>query len=153
MGSFHSLWSPSLSEVIQIGFNKPKTQATEVYNADEMTRAFMGVFKEVILATSQIVVFDFHGMTLKGVVRGLSPIELAQKQGGQRGRPASLGFLMDKTDVTFIKFADSGIQIKGSAKKCFLDHKLNANRALELTWSVYYPKGTPKCDFGLEFQV
>lgn len=117
VGSTHCLWSWRLSQAAQIGFNKTKAQATEVYNADEMTRAFMGVFNEVVLATSQIVVFDFHGTTLKGVVKGISLLELAQKQGGQRGGPVSFGLLMDKTDVTFIKAADSAIQIKGSAKK------------------------------------
>lgn len=101
---------------IEIGFNKAKVQATETYNSDEMVRAFMGVFKDVVLATTQIIVFDFHGMTLKGKVTGLSLLELAQSKPGNRG-PPTLGLLMDKTDVTFMKEANSTIQIKGSAKK------------------------------------
>ena len=133
VGGFPLLWSPHLSHSTQIGFNKAKAQATEVYNADEMTRAFMGVFKEMVLATSQIIVFDFHGMTLKGVVKGLSRVELAQKQGGQTGGPGSLGILMDKTDVTFMKAADSAIQIKGSAKKCIVDiHSQKLNTSIDL---------------------
>lgn len=92
-------------------------QATETYNTEEMTRAFMSVFKDVVVGTGQIVVFDFHGMTLKGVVKGLSLLQLAQKQSGGRGSPIGLGLLMDKTDVTFVKAADSTIQLRGSAKK------------------------------------
>ncbi|KAF8307621.1 AAA-domain-containing protein [Clavulina sp. PMI_390] len=101
---------------IEVGFQKARVQATETYKSDEMVKAFMGVFNGIVLANGQILVFDFHGMTLRGVIKGLSRIQLAQQQGGSSG-PGNFGLVMQKTDITFVKAADSSIKIQGSAKK------------------------------------
>jgi vesicle-fusing ATPase len=103
----------------QIGFQRAKAPATETYDSDEMGRTFQSVFAQVVLSVGQVVVFDFHGVNLRGVIKGISLLELA-KHGDQRRREepaATLGLLMDKTDLTFMKAADSAIKIKGSSKK------------------------------------
>ena len=59
-----------------------------------------------------MIVFDFHGQTLKAIVKGLAGIDL---NGGAPVEGA--GILFDKSDVNFIKAGDSLIKLKGSAKK------------------------------------
>jgi vesicle-fusing ATPase len=88
-----------------------------------MTRNFLKAFSGVVFAVDEILVFEFHGQNLKVIVRAVEVLELAdeQRRGGvPQSRPAghaTMGILMDKTDITFIKAGDSAIKIKSSAKK------------------------------------
>lgn len=72
------------------------------------------------MSVDQILIFEFHGQTLKATVKAVSLLDLADEQ--RRGAPHGqryehLGILMDKTDVTFMKAPDSAIKIKSSAKR------------------------------------
>ncbi|KAG9045474.1 transport between ER and Golgi ATPase protein [Tulasnella sp. UAMH 9824] len=99
---------------IEIGFLRPRYEIAESYNPDEIATTFLRAFNTQIFSVGQVLVFDFHGENLKGTVKGLMKVDLPN------GRPAlgeQAGILMDKTDVTFIKAADSLIKLKGSSKK------------------------------------
>jgi vesicle-fusing ATPase len=107
---------------LEVGFLR-KTEAKEPYSADELTRNFLKAFNGVVMAVGQLIIFDFHGQNLKVIVKSLSVLELAEQQGGGRGRwegldPRNFGVMMDKTDITMMKGAEAnGLNIKASAKK------------------------------------
>jgi len=82
-----------------------------------MGRNFIKAFNGQVFAVGQMLVFDFHGVNLKGVVRGVSLLEMAAPGSAGPGKGGSFGILMEKTDVTLIKAGDSHIKIKGSSKK------------------------------------
>lgn len=121
--SIEPLHNPSYLQSLdlEVGFLRPRQEVAEVFNADEMTRNFLKAFTNILFAVDEIVVFEFHGQNLKGIVKGVSVLEFAD---GQRGAPRSqpgaqthFGILMDKTDITFMKAGDSLIKLKSSAKK------------------------------------
>ncbi|KAG8886954.1 transport between ER and Golgi ATPase protein [Tulasnella sp. 332] len=99
---------------IEIGFWKRGHEVAEQYDPDEMMRNFIKAFNGQIFAVGQILVFDFHGQNLKGVVRGMQLVELPNQKGGGG---AAMGLLMDKTDITFMKAPDSAIKMKSSTRK------------------------------------
>ncbi|KAF8517368.1 AAA-domain-containing protein [Hysterangium stoloniferum] len=98
---------------LEVGFWKRGLEIAEHYSADEMMAVFVRAFTGQIFGMDQTLVFDFHGQNLRAVVKGLQTIELP----GSALSNGRMGVLMDKTDVTFIKAADSRIKIKNSAKK------------------------------------
>lgn len=70
------------------------------------------------------VAFEFRGMPLKGKIKSVSVLELADEQRrGSRGEGLGSGarrdsgILMEKTDVNFMKAPNSNIKLKSSAKK------------------------------------
>lgn len=99
---------------VEIGFLKPRYEIAESYNPDEMAATFVRAFGTQIFSTGQILVFDFHGENLKGMVKGLMKVDLPNQRAGLGDQS---GILMERTDVTFIKAADSLIKLKGSSKK------------------------------------
>ncbi|KIJ56942.1 hypothetical protein M422DRAFT_198294 [Sphaerobolus stellatus SS14] len=104
---------------IEIGFWKRTLEIAEQFSSDEMAKTFVRGFNGQIFAVNQQIVFDFHGQTLKGTIKGLTVIELPQEQRRRGASAASmgLGVVMDRTDVSFIKAPDSRIKIKSSSKK------------------------------------
>lgn len=109
---------------IEVGFLKRGFELNQFFEADEMSRNFIKAFGGILMSTDEIMVFEFKGYNLKAVVKGLSVLDLADEQ--RRGMPANQGLpayhyqqgiLFDKTDVTFLKAADSAIKLKSSAKK------------------------------------
>jgi vesicle-fusing ATPase len=106
---------------LEVGFWKRGLEIAEQFSADEMAQSFIRAFNGQIFSLDQQLVFDFHGHNLKAGVKGLSVLELADGQQKRRGSTQSIshmGVLMDRTDVVFIKAADSRIKIKSSNKKC-----------------------------------
>lgn len=104
---------------IEVGFLRRGHELAEQFSADEMAKLFIKAFANMIFAEGEILVFDFHGVNLKAVVKGLLIVELAdaQRRGPQPSSYAGAGILMEKTDVTFMKAGDSAIKLKSSAKK------------------------------------
>jgi len=88
-----------------------------------MAHHFVSLFNGIAISVGQIMVFDYHATNLRAKVTGVSLLELADEQthgggaGGKRYRNMETGLLMDKTDVSFVKAADSSMKIKSSAKK------------------------------------
>lgn len=89
-----------------------------------MVRNFLRAYNGVVMSTEEIIVFEYHGYNLKGAIKSVSVLDLADEQ--RRGAPApagralthqGMGILMEKTDVTFIKAADSTVKLKASATK------------------------------------
>ncbi|KZT42999.1 vesicular-fusion protein SEC18 [Sistotremastrum suecicum HHB10207 ss-3] len=107
---------------LEVGFWKPRQEIPEQYSADEIANTLIKAFGGQIFGLGQILVFDFHGQNLKAVVKGIQVLELskAQKKGvpqPSNGHTATMGILMEQTDITIMKAADSLIKLKGSAKK------------------------------------
>lgn len=109
---------------IEVGFLKRGFELDQQFDADEMSRNFIKAFSGILMSTDEIMVFEFRGYNLKAVVKGLSVYDLAdeQRKGMAAGQalPAyhyQMGILMEKTDITFLKAADSAIKLKSSAKK------------------------------------
>lgn len=98
---------------IEVGFWKRGHEVAEQYDSDEMSRTFIKAFNGLAFAAGQIVVFDFHGQNLKGLVKGTGLVATNQPRGGV----GDMGILMERTDITFVKAGDSLIKIKGSSKK------------------------------------
>lgn len=106
---------------LEVGFWKRGLEITEQFSADEMANSFIKAFSGQIFGLDQQLVFDYHGQNLKAIVKGMSILQLAEGQQKRRAPPAAasgMGVLMDRSDVTFIKAADSRIKIRSSAKKC-----------------------------------
>ncbi|QRV87917.1 AAA family ATPase [Ceratobasidium sp. AG-Ba] len=107
---------------VEVGFWNPKQEVAEQFSADEMSSSFVKAFNGQVFSPGQILVFDFHGITLKATVKGLQVVELAALQSKRATSAAPpgagrFGILMDQTEVNFIKAGDSTIKIKSSARK------------------------------------
>ena len=110
---------------IEVGFLQRNLEIAEQFSVDDMAATFIRGFSQVVFTVGEILVFEYHGQNLKGVVKSVSVLELAAEQrrgsaGG--GFPASggrsdSGIVMEKTEVTFLKDPVSKIKIKSSAKK------------------------------------
>ena len=108
---------------IEVGFLRRGLEIAEQFSTDEMTRNFIKAFNGIVMSSDQVIVFEFHGHNLKGTIKSISILELADEQrGSARGgqHPASRrngGILMEKSDVTFMKAPESQIKIKSSSKR------------------------------------
>ncbi|TFK43822.1 vesicular-fusion protein SEC18 [Crucibulum laeve] len=108
---------------LEIGFLRRGHEIAEQFSADEMARNFLKAFNGILMSTEEVIVFEFHGQNLKGTVKAVSTLDLADEQrrgtpGGQRNaNHQHMGIIMEKTDVTIMKASDSAIKIKSSAKK------------------------------------
>ena len=100
---------------LEVGFLKKNAEIAEQFSTDEMAKNFLKAFTGLIFAPGEIVVFDFHGQNLKGVIKGLSVVELPNG-----GTVEHMGILMDKTDINIMKAGDSLIKLKSSSKKYVL---------------------------------
>ena len=110
---------------IEVGFLQRSIEIAEQFSADDLGATFIRGFSQIVFTVGQILVFEYHGQNLKGIVKSVSVLELAaeQRRGGagggfpaSGGRPDS-GIVMEKTEVTFLKDPTSKIKIKSSAKK------------------------------------
>ncbi|KZT71500.1 vesicular-fusion protein SEC18 [Daedalea quercina L-15889] len=114
---------PYLQSVdMEVGFLRRGHEVAEQFSADEMSHNFIKAFSGIVLTVGEILVFEFHGQNLKAVVKGVHTLDLPEKGGGATsGLHAHThyphGVVMEKTDITFIKAADSSIKIKSSARK------------------------------------
>ncbi|KAG9118300.1 transport between ER and Golgi ATPase protein, partial [Ceratobasidium sp. 392] len=108
---------------VEAGFWNPKQEVAEQFSADEMSQSFLKAFNGQMFSPGQILVFDFHGITLKATVSGLQVVELAALQSKRSANAAPapgghrFGILMEQTEVNFIKAGDSSIKLKSSARK------------------------------------
>ncbi|CUA70324.1 vesicle-fusing ATPase [Rhizoctonia solani] len=108
---------------LEVGLWNPKQMIDQQISADEMSQNFVKAYNGQVFTPGQILVFDFHGITLKCIVTGLQVVELAaiqsKKGGGANAGPSAgrTGILMPQTEVNIIKAGDSTLKIKSSARK------------------------------------
>ncbi|KAG8689851.1 transport between ER and Golgi ATPase protein [Ceratobasidium sp. 423] len=107
---------------LEVGLWNPKQLVDQQISADEMSQNFVKAYNGQVFTPGQILVFDFHGITLKCIVTGLQVVELAaiqSKRGDANAGPSAgrTGILMPQTEVNFIKAGDSTLKIKSSARK------------------------------------
>lgn len=105
---------------LEVGFNRPRHEIAEQFDPDEMLRNFIKAYNGIVMSVDQVLIFEFHGQTLKATVKAVSLLDLADEQ--RKGIPQGqrydhLGILMDKTDVTFMKAPGSAIKIKSTSKR------------------------------------
>jgi vesicle-fusing ATPase len=116
---------------IEAGFMKRGYEIAEAFSADDMAQNFLRAYRDVIFTVGQWLVFEFHGQNLKLQVVGLQTVDLPNAPPSQQG--SASGVLMEKTDVTFIKAADSTLKLKSSAKKRVLLFALRIQENLTLS--------------------
>jgi len=120
--------APAFLEILslEVGFLQRNLEIAEQFSADDMAATFMRGFAHIIFTIGQIIVFEYHGQNLKGVVKSVGVLELAAEQrrgglpggsGAPGGGRVDSGIMMEKTEVTFLKDPLSKIKIKSSAKK------------------------------------
>ena len=104
---------------LEVGFLQRNLEIAEQFSADDLAATFIRGFSHIVFTVGQILVFEYHGQNLKGLVKSVSVLELAAEQrgGGGGGGRADSGIVMEKTEVTFLKDPISKIKIKSSAKK------------------------------------
>lgn len=110
---------------LEITFLKRNYENPEPFSADDISRHFLKAFNGIIMSADEIIIFEYHGLNIKGVVKNVAILELADEQ--RRGVPAGqrsanhnhmyMGIIMDKTDVSFMIAPGSLMKIKSSAKK------------------------------------
>jgi len=112
---------------LEVGFLQRNLDIPEVFSVDDMGATFVRGFDGVVFTVGQILVFEYHGLNLRCVVKSVGVLELAAEQlrwgvpgttdepdGGSR---TDFGIVMEKTDVTFMKDPQSKIRIKPSTRK------------------------------------
>ncbi|KAG6866108.1 hypothetical protein C0991_008415 [Blastosporella zonata] len=108
---------------VEVGFLRRGHEIAEQFSADEMTKTFLQAFGNIVMSVNEILVFEYHGQKLKGTVKAISTVDLADEQRrgalsvSQKSGNQTWGIIMAKTDVTFLKEPGSAIKIKSSATK------------------------------------
>ncbi|KAF8267436.1 AAA-domain-containing protein [Lactarius quietus] len=117
--------SPQFLETLtlEVGFLQRNLDPGKEFSADDMGHTFVRGFGGAVFTVGQLLVFEYHGQNLRCTVKSVSVLELAaeQRRGGgvpsATDGPTDSGIVMEKTDVTFMKEAQSKIRIKSSARK------------------------------------
>ncbi|UZJ51589.1 hypothetical protein CBS101457_000909 [Exobasidium rhododendri] len=112
---------------VELSFFTKAIEATEDFDAEEMSRNFLRAFDGHIFTSGQMLVFEFHGQTLKATIAGVSVVEADQLTTSAnrnappppppRGPASQRGILISQTQVNFFKAADSKVKIKASGKR------------------------------------
>ena len=116
---------------IEVGFLRRGFEIAEFFSAEEMARNFIKAFNGIVMSSEQTIVFEFHKHNLKGTIKSISTVELADEQRGNYLiglHPSSLqdvGIVMDGTAVNFMRAADSKIKLKFSSKKLVFRSSFN----------------------------
>ncbi|KAI0787180.1 P-loop containing nucleoside triphosphate hydrolase protein [Irpex lacteus] len=93
---------------ISVDFLRRGHEIAEAFSADDMAKLFVRAFNGMIWNVGQLL--------FRLQVTGLSVVDLPNAPSGGRS-PDNVGVVMEKTDVNFLKAANSAIKIKSSAKK------------------------------------
>lgn len=109
---------------LEIGlFRRGQSAPAEQLSVDDIIKILLKAFSHIIVGLNESIAFEFRGVPLKGTIKGLSVLELADEQqrnthggGFDSGRRDS-GILMEKTDINILKDPESAIKLKSSSKK------------------------------------
>ncbi|KAI0030677.1 AAA-domain-containing protein [Vararia minispora EC-137] len=104
---------------IEVGFARRNLEIAEQFSADDMAASFIKSYRGIACSLGQQMITEYHGQSLIAKVVSVQVLELADNQrgGGGGGSRTDVGIVMDRTDVTIMKAADSKIKLKSSAKK------------------------------------
>jgi vesicle-fusing ATPase len=107
------------SLTVEVGFAKRGHEVAEQFSADDMATTFVKAYRGTSCSIGQQLVMEYHGQNLIAKVVSVDVVELADNQrgGAGGGNRVDMGIVMDRTDVTIGKAADSKIKLKSSAKK------------------------------------
>jgi vesicle-fusing ATPase len=100
---------------IEVSFQKPKQQNATEFSADDMAGHFVQVYSNQMFSVGQSASFDYRGHYLTADIKGMQVLDLSHNKASNLG--ATMGILVEETDITFIKAANSHIKLKASKKK------------------------------------
>ncbi|KXS21590.1 AAA-domain-containing protein [Gonapodya prolifera JEL478] len=104
---------------IQVDFFKKATVASEAFDSDELAKVFSQNFQGQVFSKGQSLLMDFKGINLQLDIKDLSALDVnAMKKGSSDEplKPVNTGVANPKTQITFVKAANSTIKLKGSLK-------------------------------------
>ncbi|CAO1614917.1 unnamed protein product [Parajaminaea phylloscopi] len=121
---------------LEVGFLRSGTSSPEQFDTEEMAQNFLRAFDGHMFTQGQLLVFEFHGLTLMLVVKGVNVVEAGQvnSRGGSSGAPMTnmdKGILISQTEINFQKAAESQIRLKASGKRAPPNAILQANFKFE----------------------
>ncbi|RKP08948.1 P-loop containing nucleoside triphosphate hydrolase protein, partial [Thamnocephalis sphaerospora] len=111
---------------VEIGFLRRGASHEDHFDAEKMSALFAKNYANQVLTIGQQLVFDFNGVNLLAVVRGLELLDMdAMHMGGGSmehhgsGDKGSVqrGVITQETSINFAKAPDSSIRLKNSARK------------------------------------
>lgn len=110
---------------VEISQLRKGMETSEVFDADEMTHNFLRAFEGHIFTKGQVLVYEFHGNTLKASIHGVSSVE------GNNGVHAQRGVLIGQTEVNLFKAPDSMLKMRASGKRAAPNAILQPNFKFE----------------------
>ncbi|KAL9713092.1 transport between ER and Golgi ATPase protein [Leucoagaricus gongylophorus] len=109
---------------LEIGFfRRGQAAPGEQLSVDDIIKILLKAFSNIIVGLNESIAFEFHGIALKGTIKGISVLELTDEQqrtvhgGGSGSGRRDSGILMEKTDINILKDPESAIKLKSSSKK------------------------------------
>ncbi|GAC96960.1 hypothetical protein PHSY_004544 [Pseudozyma hubeiensis SY62] len=113
---------------IEVAYLSKGEVAPQAYDTDEMAKRFTRAFENHIFTVGQLLVFEFKGMNMKAVVKGVDVVELHEIQGGGKAAPpgghgaphqsrSDRGILIAQTQVNFSATQNGGIKLKASGNR------------------------------------
>lgn len=93
---------------LEVGFVSRFKESTDVFDSEDMERAFLAAFPELPLAPGQVLVFDYRGHELKLSVRNTQNFD---------GQENTTVVTESATEVIFVKNPAANIKLKSSSKR------------------------------------
>ncbi|EJT50462.1 vesicular-fusion protein sec18 [Trichosporon asahii var. asahii CBS 2479] len=93
---------------LEVGFVSRFKESTDVFDSEDMEKAFLAAFPELPLAPGQVLVFDYRGHELKLSVRNTQNFD---------GQENTTVVTESQTEVIFVKNPAANIKLKSSSKR------------------------------------
>lgn len=91
---------------LEVGFLLKRKETTDLFDSEEMGRAFLQAFPNLPLTPLQTLVFDFRAHQLKVLVRNVTTLD---------GREGATGITMENTEVVWSKDPSSAMKLKNTS--------------------------------------
>lgn len=98
-------WASSVE--LEVGFRLKRHETADLFDTEDMARAFTNAFPSLPLTPLQPIVFDYHGHDLKATVRNVATL----------GSAGSTGIIMEGTEIIWVKDPTSSIKLKNTSKR------------------------------------
>ncbi|BEI82591.1 hypothetical protein CcaverHIS002_0304590 [Cutaneotrichosporon cavernicola] len=92
---------------LEVGFLVKRKETADLFDAENMSTAFINAFPDLPLTPLQTLVFDYRGHQLKVLVRNVSTLD---------GKEGATGIVMDGSDILWSKDPGSNMKLKSSSK-------------------------------------
>jgi vesicle-fusing ATPase len=92
---------------LEVGFLVKRKETADLFDAEDMSTAFINAFPNMPLTPLQTLVFDYRGHQLKVLVRNVSTLD---------GQDGATGIVMDGSEIMWSKDPASNMKLKSSSK-------------------------------------